>query len=193
MSDAMAVSLSPYAGRMLDVWTRLESLPEVAQPPKAQAAVLVPLYADDSDVRVIFTKRPDDMRTHPGDVVFPGGKMERDEGVVATALREADEEIRLPPSAVVSILGGLTPVTTRNRSNLIVPIVARVERPPELVADPSEVDVIIEPRLVDLLDEDRWRTNDWMGHTLWFYEFQEGILWGATAYMVRELLDYLRD
>lgn len=178
---------------MLDVWTRLESLPEVAQPPSAQAAVLVPLYADDSGVRVIFTKRPDDMRTHPGDVVFPGGKMEGDEGVVAAALREADEEIRLPPNAVVSILGGLTPVTTRNRSNLIVPIVARVERPSELVPDPAEVDVIIEPLLVDLLDEGRWRTNDWMGHTLWFYEFAEGILWGATAYMVRELLDYLRD
>jgi 8-oxo-dGTP pyrophosphatase MutT (NUDIX family) len=178
---------------MRNVWTRLESLPEVAQPANARAAVLVPLYADEAGVRVILTKRPDDMRTHPGDVVFPGGKMEDGEGVVATALREADEEIRLPPAAVVAILGGLTPITTRNRNNLIVPIVARVERPEELIPDPAEVDVIIEPLLVDLLDDDRWRTNDWMGHTLWFYEFPEGILWGATAYIVRELLEYLRN
>ncbi len=178
---------------MRDVWTRLESLPEVAQPTKARAAVLVPLYVDEAGVRVILTKRPDDMRTHPGDVVFPGGKIEAGEGVVATALREADEEIRLPPTAVVSILGGLTPISTRNRNNLIVPIVARVERPALLVPDPAEVDVIIEPLLADLLDDDRWRTNDWMGHTLWFFEFPEGILWGATAYMVRELLDYVRD
>jgi 8-oxo-dGTP pyrophosphatase MutT (NUDIX family) len=178
---------------MRDVWTRLESLPEVSQPAGARAAVLVPLYSDDAGLRVILTKRPDDMRTHPGDVVFPGGKMEDGEGVVATALREAQEEIQLPPSAVVSILGGLTPITTRDRDNLIIPIVARVERPEMLVPDPAEVDVIIEPLLVDLLDEARWRTNDWMGHTLWFYEFPEGILWGATAYIVRELLDYVRD
>ena len=178
---------------MRDVWSRLESLPEVAHTHSARAAVLVPLYEDGDEVRVILTKRPDDMRTHPGDVVFPGGKMEPGEDAVATALRESDEEIQLPASAVQAILGGLTPITTRNRSNLIVPVVARVERPAVLVPDPAEVDVIIEPLLEDFLVEDRWRTNDWMGHTLWFYEFPEGILWGATAYIVRELLEFLRD
>jgi len=178
---------------MRDVWSRLESLPEVVHAPSARAAVLVPLYEDGDEVRVILTKRPDDMRTHPGDVVFPGGKMEPGEDAVATALRESDEEIQLPESAVQAILGGLTPITTRNRSNLIVPVVARVERPAVLVPDPAEVELIIEPLLEDLLVEDRWRTNDWMGHTLWFYEFPEGILWGATAYMVRELLEFLRD
>ena len=178
---------------MRDVWTRLESLPDVAQPSEARSAVLVPLYTDDSGVRVILTKRPDDMRTHPGDVVFPGGKMEDGEGVIATALREAYEEIKLPGESIVSILGGLTPLTTGETDNWIVPVVAKVERPDELVPDPAEVDVIIEPLLVDLLDEERWHTNDWMGHTLWFYEFPEGTLWGATAHIVRELLEYLRD
>jgi 8-oxo-dGTP pyrophosphatase MutT (NUDIX family) len=151
------------------------------------------LYDDgEGRTRVVLTKRPDDMRTHPGDVVFPGGMMERGEDPLTTATREAHEEIGLAPTAVRRVLGGLTPITTRNRSNLIVPVVAEIERPPELVPDPSEVDLILEPAIEELLDESRWRTSDWMGHVLWFFEFDEAILWGATAFMVREFLDYVR-
>lgn len=178
---------------MPDFWTRLEALPPVAHPPNARAAVLVPLYDDpEGRMRVVLTKRPDTMRTHPGDVVFPGGMMERGEDPLTTATREAWEEIGLPPEAVRRVLGGLTPISTRNRSKLIVPIVAEIERPAELVPDPSEVDLILEPTLDELLDDERWRTSDWMGHQLWFFEFDQAVLWGATAFMVREFLDYLR-
>ena len=176
----------------MDPWQRLETLPPVAEPANARAAVLIPLYADGEAVRVILTKRPDGMRTHPGDVVFPGGMMENGEGPVDAAIREAEEEVALPPTAVLEVLGGLSPLTTRDLDRLIVPVVARIERPAELVADPSEVEVIIEPTLAELLDESQWHTQDWMGHTLWFYQFAEGTLWGATAFMVRELLTYLR-
>lgn len=174
------------------IWERLEALPPVANPAEARSAVLVPLYVDGSDIRVVLTKRPDDMRTHPGDVVFPGGRMEGGEGPVAAAIREADEEVGIAEDDVDAILGGLTPLTTRNRNNLIVPVVARITRPAELVPDPSEVDIIIEPTLDELLDEEHWVTSDWMGHTLWFYEFEQGTLWGATAFMMREFLGYLR-
>ena len=177
---------------MRDVWNRLAVLGEVPHPPGARSAVLVPLYQDGADVRLVFTKRPDWMRTHPGDVVFPGGRMEEGEDPVATAVREADEEIALPASAVVEIIGGLTPVTTRIKTEPIVPVVARIDRPAELIADPGEVDVIIEPTIDELLDDARWRRSDWYGHEMWFYEFDEGTLWGATAFMVRELLGIIR-
>lgn len=155
--------------------------------------MLVPLYNDDDgDVRVVLTKRPDNMRTHPGDVVFPGGAMEDDEGPVRAAMREAYEEIGLHEDAVIEIIGGLTPVTTRNKTMPIIPVVARIQRPARLVADPSEVDAIIEPKLIHLLDESAWRKSDWYGQRLWFYEFDEGTLWGATAFMVRQLLDVIR-
>jgi 8-oxo-dGTP pyrophosphatase MutT (NUDIX family) len=176
----------------MDLWRRLKALPPVAEPDKARAAVLIPLYADGQSVRVVLTKRPDDMRTHPGDVVFPGGMMENGERPIDAAIREAEEEVALPPEAVVEVLGGLSPLTTRDLDRLIVPVVARIERPAELIPDPSEVEVIIEPTLAELLDESQWHTQDWMGHTLWFYQFREGTLWGATAFMVRELLTYLR-
>ncbi len=177
----------------MDTWATLRTLPPVIDPPGAEYAVLVPLYADASGaIRVVLTKRPDDMPTHPGDVVFPGGHREDGEEPVATALREAWEEIGLPAENVIEIFGGLTPVTTRDRSRPIIPVVARIDRPAELVPDHREVDVIIEPTLDELLDEDRWAERPWFGHPLWFFEFEEGILWGATAFMMRELLDFLR-
>lgn len=177
----------------MDTWTILRALPPVVDPPGAEYAVLVPLYEDgEGSVRVILTRRPDHMSTHPGDVVFPGGHREDDEDPISTALREAWEEVGLPPGNVVEIFGGLTPVTTRDRSKPIVPVVARIERPAELVLDRREVDVIIEPALGELLDEARWAQRPWFGHSLWFFEFDEGILWGATAFMMRDLLGHLR-
>lgn len=179
--------------RRMDTWATLRTLPPVIDPPGAEYAVLVPLYTDASGaIRVVLTKRPDDMPTHPGDVVFPGGHREDGEEPVATALREAWEEIGLPEENVMEIFGGLTPVTTRDRSRPIIPVVARINRPAELVPDHREVDVIIEPTLDELLDESRWAERPWFGHPLWFFEFEEGILWGATAFMMRELLDFLR-
>jgi 8-oxo-dGTP pyrophosphatase MutT (NUDIX family) len=156
-----------------------------------RAAVLVPLYEDGDELRLILTRRHDDLLTHAGDVVFPGGMIEPGEEPEETACREAWEEIGLPPDHV-EVMGGLEPVTTRTLEMLIVPVVARVRRPAVLVPSPDEVTAIIEPRLADLLDDSTWRQEEWSGHTLWFHPFPEGMLWGATARLVRVLLTYFR-
>lgn len=154
--------------------------------------MLVPLYEDrDGSTRVVLTRRPDWMRTHPGDVVFPGGRIERGESVVETAIREAVEEIGLDPGGV-EVLGGLTAVTTRDPRNLIVPVVARVERPDRYVLEESEVAAVLEPKMADLLDDSKWRTSRWLGRTMWFYDFPQGTMWGATAFMMRMLIDHVR-
>ena len=185
---------SPYDVEMSALWEPLASLPPVPHPDAVKAAVLVPLYEDEGRLRVVLTRRPDHMPTHPGDVVFPGGMMEpSDEGPVDTAMREAYEEIGLPRDNVVEILGGLQPTHTRSAEMVIVPVVARIERPAEFVPQPAEVEAIIEPAIDELLPDANWRTSEWAaGRTMWFYEFPEGILWGATAFMVRELLSYFR-
>lgn len=178
---------------MVEIWDRLAQLPPVATASDVEAAVLVPLYEDDrGDVRLVLTKRHDWMRTHAGDVVFPGGKIdEEDVGPVAAALREAWEEVRIPAEAV-EVIGGLGTIQPGPQGLLVVPVVARIERPEELHPQPDEVDVIIEPTLTELLDDSLWQQRLFYGRDLWFYEFPEGTLWGATAFMVRELLDYLR-
>lgn len=177
---------------MRDFWRRVGVLDPVPEPRRARAAVLVPLYEDhEGATRVVLTRRPDWMRTHPGDVVFPGGRIERGESIVETAIREAEEEIGLDPDGV-EVLGGLTAVTTRDPRNLIVPVVARVERPDEYVLEESEVAAVLEPRMVDLLDDSNWRTSRWLGRTMWFYDFPQGTMWGATAFMMRALIDHVR-
>jgi len=177
---------------VLDVWTSLGALQPVQNPAGAKSAVLVPLYRDDTGVvRVILTKRPDHMRTHPGDVVFPGGRLEPGETPEQTAIREANEEIGLPSDGV-QVIGGLSPTTTRSRTNLIVPVVAKVTRPTEWAIQRQEVEAVIEPTMLEMLDESRWRNSRWFGYRMWFYEFEEGTLWGATASMMREFLSVLR-
>ena len=159
-----------------------------------RAAVLAPLYEDEAgDVRVVLTVRPEHMNTHAGDVVFPGGRIEDgDDGPVATAKREAWEEVGIPESSV-TVLGGLEPVAPGRPSMIIVPVVARIERPETLVLQEEEVSAVLEPTLVELADESGWENRDFHGHPLWFYEFPEATLWGATAFMVRELLSYVRS
>jgi 8-oxo-dGTP pyrophosphatase MutT (NUDIX family) len=156
-----------------------------------RAAVLVPLYEDGDDLRLILTRRHEGMPTHAGDVVFPGGMIETGEQPEDTARREAWEEVGLPPDHV-EVIGGLEPVTARAAEVLIVPVVARVLRPARLVPSPDEVEAIIEPRLAELLDESTWRQEAWHGFPVWFHLFPEGMLWGATARMVRALLTYFR-
>lgn len=174
------------------LWDPLRSLPPVAHPPGMRAAVLVALYEAEGELRLILTRRGGGMATHPGDVVFPGGMIEAgDDGPEGAARREAWEEIGLPPEEV-QVLGGLEPTSTRSTDMLIVPVVARVTRPERFVPAHREVEAVLEPRLADLLDEATWREEEWGGHTVWFRPFPEGMLWGATARMVRSLLAYFR-
>jgi 8-oxo-dGTP pyrophosphatase MutT (NUDIX family) len=177
---------------MSRLWEPLGNLPPVPRPPGMRAAVLVPLYEDGQDLRLILTRRGGNMATHPGDIVFPGGRIEPgDGGPEDAARREAWEEIGLPPEGV-EVLGGLEPTSTRSTTMLIVPVVARVARPERFVLGPREVEAVLEPRIIDLLDEASWRQEEWEGFTLWFRPFPEGMLWGATARMVRSLLAYFR-
>ena len=172
------------------MWDRLVVRSE--PPPSAglpTAAVLAPLYEDShGDIRVVLTKRPDTMPTHAGHLAFPGGRPDPgDDGPVSTALREAHEEVGIEPDSV-EVLGFLPAVDTISFSLMVIPVVGRLAAEPVLVPSPREVDRILLPRLVDLADDAAWRSEEWRGHTVWFYEIDGEILWGATAWMTRTLL-----
>lgn len=172
------------------MWDRLHTIAET--PPQSDipmAAVLVPLYEDPAgDIRVVLTKRPDTMPTHAGHIAFPGGRPHGgDGGPVGTALREAHEEVGINPSDV-EVIGFLPPIHTVEFTLLVVPVVGRLLGVPELVPSEREVAMVLEPRLADLAEPDRWRFEVWQGRQVWFYDLDGEILWGATARMVRQLL-----
>ncbi|MCW2363652.1 MULTISPECIES: CoA pyrophosphatase [Sphingobium] len=157
--------------------------------PFTPAAVLIAV-TDRPDPGMIFTLRHAGLRAHAGQVAFPGGRLDPgDRDAVEAALREAHEEIALPPEAV-EVMGRSDRFRTGTGFE-IEPIVGIV--PPDLALRPSEaeVDAIFEVPLDFLLDPTNraLRTVDWEGGTRSYYEFlwQEHRIWGVTAAMLVNL------
>ncbi len=157
------------------------------------AAVLVPLYVHDGEAHAVFTKRRDDMRSHAGEVSFPGGRRDdTDPDLLHTALREAHEEIGLPPEAV-NVVGALEPTGTMATGYAIYPYVGVIE--PGHAWDPSatEVAAVIELSLPDLRDGFDTRPVTRRGITLMTDTYVVGdvFIWGATARILGLLLERL--
>ena len=153
------------------------------------AAVLVPVV-DRPAPSVILTLRPETMRKHPGQISFPGGRIDpEDAGPVAAALREAEEEIGLPPRSVEVI--GLADRYRTVTGFEVTPVIGVV--PPDLPirAQPGEVAAVFEAPLAYLLDPDNHvvRETEWRGQMRTYYEIQWGErrIWGATAAMIVNL------
>lgn len=153
------------------------------------AAVLVPVV-DRPEPTVILTTRPATMRRHAGQVAFPGGRVDPDDdGFVAAALREAEEEIGLPREAV-EVIG----IADRYRTITgfeVTPVVGVVAPDLSLAPHPGEVDDVFEAPLHYLLrpEHHMMRSAMWRGHERHYYEIEwEGRrIWGATAAMIVNL------
>ncbi len=153
------------------------------------AAVLVPLFSDEAgDVRVVLTKRPTTMPTHAGHIAFPGGRPDpEDGGPVETALREAEEEVGIPPESV-EVMGYLPVIHTVEFPLFVVPVVGRLPGVPDLRPSPREVEKVYVPKVEDLADDGGWSYELWRGRKVWFFDLEGDVLWGATARMVRDLV-----
>jgi 8-oxo-dGTP pyrophosphatase MutT (NUDIX family) len=158
------------------------------------AAVLVPLFTAGraQEPHLVLTRRRSDLRSHAGEISFPGGR--RDEGdsdFVATALREAEEEIALDPAAV-EIGGALPPTTTFATGYRIYPFVGLVADPAQLGLEPSpdEVETVLAYSLEVLRESYAMRRLVRRGvpiHTP-TYEVEGQMIWGATARILGDLL-----
>ena len=159
---------------------------------RTDAAVLVPLYLDGAGrLHAVFTRRRDDMRKHPGEISFPGGR--RDEGedaLTRTALREAQEEIGLPPGAV-ELVGALQPTPTFVTNYAIYPFVGLIEPGHEWVPQDAEVAEVLELGLTDIRAGYGRRRLVRRGVPFRMDTYQVGdhVIWGATARIVADLLD----
>jgi 8-oxo-dGTP pyrophosphatase MutT (NUDIX family) len=166
-------------------------------PTRRQAAVLLPLFKNTTDYRLVFTKRTDTVRHHKGQVSFPGGSFEPADGdLLTTALRESYEEVGIRPEHV-SILGRLDDLSTVSTSFTISPFVGLIPYPYPFHPNPSEVATVFDVPLSVLADPTVGRryiraSDD--GATIEDYEFHVNghVIWGATARIIHHLLSIIR-
>lgn len=162
--------------------------------PLTPAAVLVPIVFRDDGHTVLLTQRAAHLRDHPGQISFPGGRVEdHDSSPLHTALRESEEEIGLTRDRV-QLLGYLPEYCTGTGFR-VTPVVARVVQPVELRTDPFEVAEVFEVPLAFLLDPANHRRHalHYRGALRQFYAMPYGdyFIWGATAGMIKSLSDRL--
>ncbi len=152
-----------------------------------QAAVLIGLIERENELHLLLTQRPAHLRAHPGQISFPGGKVEQqDSSYTATALREAFEEIALPHQNV-EILGQYPSFNTFT-GFVITPVIGVVKQEFEPKLDPNEVDALFTIPLSYLLNP-RHRiikhfTRYGITYPVYFIPFKQYMIWGATAAII---------
>jgi 8-oxo-dGTP pyrophosphatase MutT (NUDIX family) len=154
------------------------------------AAVLVPLYEDSAGaLHAVFTRRRHDLRRHAGEISFPGGRRDDGEALLDCALREAHEEVGLPPQDV-TIVGALPPTPTFVTNYAIYPFVGLIEAGFAWVMQHTEVAEILELRLDDLRAGygERRLVRRGIPFRTPTYEADGHVIWGATARIVGDLL-----
>lgn len=164
-------------------------------PPDARiGAVLVLLEEGPDGPRLVLTRRRRDLRSHPGQLSFPGGRADPGESIEEAALREAREEVDLDPASVEVLGRGLVLYVPPSRF-WVAPVVARWRAPHGLDPNPWEVDAVLHVPLATLLEGVRWRcVAHAQREAAWAWQLDGGdLLWGATAMVVTALLEVAVD
>jgi 8-oxo-dGTP pyrophosphatase MutT (NUDIX family) len=158
------------------------------------AAVLVPLYLNaDGEPSVVLTRRREDLRRHPGEISFPGGRREpEDADLCATALREAHEEIGLAPDGV-EVIGALQPTPTIATGYAVYPFVGLIEPGQTWMPQEAEVALVLELTLRELRAgyARRRLTRRGVPFRTDTYVVGDNLVWGATARMLADLFERL--
>jgi len=167
----------------------------VEVPDLTPAAVLVPLFLRDGEPHLLLEQRTETVDHHKGQISFPGGVRDpEDRDEVATALREASEEVGLSP-AVVEVLGVMDDTLTITGFR-ITPVVGRIPHPfPQRLSDREVARLLEVPWRV--FAEGRTHRQERVEHggrafTVDFYGWQELVIWGATARIIRQLVELTR-
>ncbi len=182
MKDALRTALAAYEPQTIQV-----------EPGRALAAVLLLLYEREGRAHVVFQKRTEHVDTHKGQISFPGGMADpEDRDLAFTALRETHEEIGVHPSDI-EVLGQLDDIVTMTNFR-VTPFVGWLDRYPyDWRVSDTEVAYLLEVAIEHLrhpetLIPDR-RVFNGQEHLFPSYQFQDDLIWGATARMLTNFLD----
>lgn len=163
-----------------------------AMPRDRKAGVLVGIVDDGGPLRILLTRRTERLSSHSGQVAFPGGMADPgDADIIATALREAHEEVALPPSAV-EVLGPLDDFPALRDDIAVTPVVGRIRSLPPLKPEPGEVARIFDIPVAELRQADQWTIREMAREgrnwPVYFFEHDNETLWGLSAYITLHLL-----
>ena len=168
--------------------------PDVAAPPGRTlraAAVLIAVQDSASGLELVLTKRSSKLKHHPGQIAFPGGKVDGNEDDITAALREAHEEIGL---VAADVLGTLPPHETVTGFN-VTPVLAHIAAPFVPVPEPGEVEEVFNVPMSHVMTPANYiiERRMWRGNWRQFYTVPYGpyYIWGATARMLRGLAERL--
>jgi 8-oxo-dGTP pyrophosphatase MutT (NUDIX family) len=192
----MTRGLSPLQAAIAEILRALPSR-ELSRDGYRRAAVLLPLFETPAGPQLLLCRRTESVPTHKGQISFPGGgNQPEDPDLVATALREAREEIGLRP-ADVTVLGVLDDTVTVNSRHVVRPVVGAIPHPYALVLDPFEIVEAISLPLLPLLHGAPFREEVWEQDgrpvPVLFHEHAGHVIWGLTARILQHFIQLIQE
>ncbi len=165
---------------------------EISAPELRRACVLIPLIRDlAGNWSILFSRRSEQLQAHRGQIAFPGGAVEVNEALEAAAIREAQEEVGIPPQDV-ELIGRIDDIVT-NSGFLVAPFVGVITEPVEYILQESEVVEVFEVPVDALLDpalpEVRYVSFRDRSHPVYYYPYGRNEIWGLTGRMLKAFLD----
>jgi 8-oxo-dGTP pyrophosphatase MutT (NUDIX family) len=160
------------------------------------SAVILPIYYEEDQVHILFTRRSDLVFHHKGQICFPGGSYKHgDANLLQTALRESEEEIGLK-SKDVEILGELDDISTTTSGYSISPFIALIPHPYQFKINYQEISRIFSIPLTKLMDDNilkYWhRGGGQQCQPSYYYHYEDHIIWGVTARILSQFLELLK-